>query len=139
MNLSFTRCQLLVRGCLTTALSGLLLGAQAQPTVTSTSPARNATAAPRPSNVALTYSQPINSATAATVRVFSQQAGGRKALTSASASGNVLTLDPAQDFKPGETVFVTAPATVLGTGGTAAVPYVYQFTTQAGVGPGTFS
>ena len=139
MNLSFTHCQLLVRACLTAALSGLLLGAQAQPTVTSTSPARNATAAPRPSNVALTYSQPINPATAATVRVFSQQAGGRKAFTSASASGNVLTLDPAQDFKPGETVFVTAPATVLSGGGTAAIPYVYQFTTRAGVGPGTFS
>ena len=51
----------------------------------------------------------------------------------------MLTLDPAQDFRPGETVFVTAPATVLSTGGTAAVPYVYQFTAQAGVGPGTFS
>ena len=138
MNPFLTHCPLLVRGSLTALLSGLLLGAQAQPTVTSTTPARNANAAPRPGNVALTYSQPINSATASTVRVFSQQAGGRKALAAAAASGNTVTLDPAVDFKPGEVVFVTAPATVLGTGGAAAVPYVYQFTAQAGAGPGTF-
>ena len=138
MKPSFTNCQLLVRGLLTASLSGVLLGAQAQPTVTNTSPVRNANAAPRPSNVVLTYSQAISSATAANVRVFSQQAGGRKALTSASASGNAVTLDPTQDFKPGETVFVTAPATVLSTGAAAVMPFVYQFTAQAGVGPGTF-
>ena len=139
MNPPFTRCPAPLKGGMTFVFSALLLAAQAQPTVVSTSPARNANAAPRPGNVALTYNQAINPATAGNVRVFSQQAGGRKAFASASASGSVLTLDPAQDFKPGEVVFVTAPATVLGTGGAAAAPYVYQFTAQAGAGPGTFS
>jgi methionine-rich copper-binding protein CopC len=122
------------------ALAGLLtlsFSAHAQLLVQSATPAPNAVAAPRPSNVALTYNQPVDASSATNVRVFSPQVGGRKAAT-ASASGNTLTVDPTQDFKPGETVFVTAPATVLGMGGAAATPYVYQFTTQAGVGPGTF-
>ncbi|ALW84057.1 hypothetical protein AUC43_02430 [Hymenobacter sedentarius] len=101
------------------------------PTVVSTSPARNALAAGRAANVALTYGQAANAALAASVRVYSQQAGGRKALA-ATASGNTVTLDPSTDFKPGETVYVTSPAG-------AAKPYVYQFTAQAGAGSGTFA
>jgi hypothetical protein len=124
-------------GCVS-ALLGLSLSAHAQLVVQSATPSPNAVAAPRTSNVALTYNQPVATSAAANVRVFSQQAGGRKAATG-SVNGNILTVDPIQDFKPGETVFATAPATVLGTSGTAATPYVYQFTTQAGVGPGTFN
>ncbi|WP_324680719.1 malectin domain-containing carbohydrate-binding protein [Hymenobacter sp. GOD-10R] len=118
-------------------LLGLSLGAQAQLTITSTTPARNTNVAPRGTDVRLTYNQTLNTTTASQVRVFSQQAGGRKAATYA-ASGSTLTVNPTTDFKPGETVFVTAPATVRSSTGTAATPRVYQFTTQAGVGPGTF-
>ena len=100
--------------------------------VVSTSPVRNASAAPRAANVALTYNRAVDVSVAASVQVYAQQAGGRKAAT-ATASGNTVTLDPAQDFKPGETVFVTSPR------GAAAIPYVYQFTAQASPGPGTFS
>lgn len=56
------------------------------PTVTSTSPARNANAAPRPGNVVLTYSQLISAASPSNVRVFSAQAGGRKAASYSGAA-----------------------------------------------------
>ncbi len=116
----------------------LPLGAGAQaPTITSTSPTVNTNSAPRGTSVTLTYSQPIAPATAAGVRVFSAQAGGRKASAYATG-GNTVVVDPNTDFRPGETVFVTAPATVAGTNGAAAVPRVFQFTTQAGAGGGTF-
>ncbi|OUJ76290.1 malectin domain-containing carbohydrate-binding protein [Hymenobacter crusticola] len=122
---------------LLTGLLALGLGAQAQLTVTSTSPVRNANQAPRSTNVNLIYNQALNATTANQVRVFSQQAGGRKA-AAYSASGSTLTVNPNVDFKPGETVFVTAPTTVRSSTGAAATPRVFQFTTQAGVGPGTF-
>ncbi|WP_324675064.1 malectin domain-containing carbohydrate-binding protein [Hymenobacter sp. GOD-10R] len=119
------------------SLLGLSLRTQAQLTITSTSPVRNTNQAPRATNVSLTYNQALNTTTASQVRVFSQQAGGRKAATY-SASGNTLTVNPTTDFKPGETVFVTAPATVRSSTGTAATPRVFQFTTQAGIAAGTF-
>lgn len=70
------------------------------------------------------------------VRVFSQQAGGRKAGTT-TVFGNRITFNPAQDFKPGEVVFVT-PLPALASN-SRAKRFVYQFTTRAGVGPATFS
>ena len=107
--------------------------------VASTAPTANALAAPRATTVALNYNQNVDPATAAGVRVFSHQAGGRKA-ASVSTSGRTVAVDPSTDFRPGETVFVTSPATVRATASTttATAPCVYQFTAAAGVGPGTF-
>ncbi len=125
--------------------SGLLLGgpsalAQA-PTLINRSPVRNAVAAPRAANVALTFSQPLAGASAGNVRVFRQQRGGQLVRGgNATLSGNTLTVDPATDFKPGETVMVTVPPTVLGANGQAAAPHVYQFTAAVGgTGTGTFN
>jgi len=114
-------------------LLGLGTQAQAQLTVTGTNPARNTNLAPRATNVSLTYDRPIDPTAVPTVRVFSQQAGGLKAAPAPTVSGNTLTVNPTADFKPGETVFVTSK------GSGTATPSVYQFTTQAGVGPGTFN
>ena len=111
--------------------------------VTALSPARNATAAAPTATVGVTFSQSINSATAGTIRVFSQQYRGRRTAT-ASTSGSTVTLTPTAssgtaDFRPGETVLVSVPATVQSTGGTAATRHVYQFTTAtAGSGRGDF-
>jgi hypothetical protein len=107
--------------------------------VVSTAPAPNTLAAPRATPVALTYNQAVDATTAGEVRVFSHQAGGRQAVT-ASLSGSTLTLTPAGAFQPGETVLVTAPATVRAAASstTTTAPYVYQFTTTAGVATGTF-
>ena len=85
--------------------------------------------------MALTFSQNVNPATAADVRVFSGQAGGRRA-GAASASGNVVTFNPTADFRPGEKVSVSVPSTVLGTGGEVAVPHVYQFLAASSGGGG---
>ncbi|MGY3090588.1 methionine-rich copper-binding protein CopC, partial [Hymenobacter sp. UYAg731] len=113
--------------------------AQAQFAVTALSPARNATAAPRPTNVGITFNQSVNAARAGNVRVFSAQRGGQLVRGgNATASGSTITVNPASDLQPGETVFVTVPATVASTGATAATPHVYQFTATAGTATGTF-
>ena len=113
--------------------------AQAQFAVTALSPARNAKAAPRPTNVGITFNQSVNAARAGNVRVFSAQRGGQLVRGgNATASGSTITVNPASDLQPGETVFVTVPATVTSAGATAATPHVYQFTAAAGTATGTF-
>ncbi|GAA4037234.1 hypothetical protein GCM10022409_22720 [Hymenobacter glaciei] len=114
--------------------------AQAQaPAVTSLLPARSAGAVPRTAPVSITLSQAITPASASTVQVHSVRAGGRKA-GAFSTSGNTITFVPATPFLPGETVQVSVPATVQGTGGTGSVPYCYEFTTAVdGFGGGTFA
>ena len=113
----------------------LPLAAQAQTpfTVTTQSPARNVRAAALATPVAVTFSAPLNATTAGNIRVFSQQYRGRRTAT-ASTSGATATLTPTvpatgsqvAGFKPGETLFVTVPATVQSTGGAAASKQVYQ-------------
>jgi len=99
------------------------------PTLTTLTPARNTIAATRNTNVAALFSQPLPPG--ATLRVFSQQAGGRKAGTTAISS-NIITFDPASDFKPGETLTATLVTNVANT------PHVWQFTAAATGGSGTF-
>jgi Bacterial Ig-like domain/FG-GAP-like repeat len=115
----------------------------AQPTVIGLSPARNANAAPRPTNIALTFNQAISAASAGNVRVFSYQRGGqlnRPGGGTLSGGGtSTLTFNPTNDLQPGETVQVTVPPTVRSVGEVAARRHVYQFTAAAGSGPGTFS
>ena len=69
-------------------------------TVTALSPTRNARAVSRATNVTITLDQPWPSGTAASqaVRVYSQQAGGKKAGT-ATVSGNSLTFNPDHGFQ----------------------------------------
>ncbi len=127
---------------LPTALLLAALRAHAQaPTLTGLVPARNAVAAPRASDVALTFDQAIYPASAGTVRVFSHQRGGQLVRagggTVIANATNTITFDPTTDFKPGETVFVTVPATVQGTGG-AAAKHVHQFTAAVVGGTGDF-
>ena len=126
----------------------LPLPAQAQTpfTVTALSPARNARAAALATPVGVTFSAALNAATAGNIRVFSQQYRGRRTAT-ASTSGATATLVPTvpatgsqvAGFKPGETLWVTVPASVQSTGGAAAVKQVYQFTAAVGgTGRGNF-
>ena len=125
-------CWLLVLGAL--GLTSLSAWAQTA-SVSSLSPTRNARAVSRATNVTITLDQPWPSGTAASqaVRVYSQQAGGKKA-GAAAVSGNMLTFNPTTDFKPGEVVFATAT-----TASGLAKPQVYQFTTAAAPAPATFS
>ncbi|OUJ71095.1 FG-GAP-like repeat-containing protein [Hymenobacter crusticola] len=123
---------------------GLLLlagSAQAQAlTLSSVAPTRNALAASRATNVAAVFSQPLstNGTPQQALKVFSRQAGGRKAGT-VSLVGNTVSFDPAIDFKPGETVLATLPTMTLTGGGPVTLPHVFQFTTAAAAAPGTFN
>jgi hypothetical protein len=100
--------------------------------VTSLTPQRNAVAAPVTTNVSLTASAPFASGASNAIKVFSGQAGGKKAGT-ATVSGNTLSFNPAANFKPGETVFTTiTSASGLGGG------HVFGFTTAAARATGSF-
>jgi hypothetical protein len=125
-------------------LAGLLLLASAAHsqslTVSSLTPTRNALAAPRTSPVSVGFSQPLtnSAATQGSLRVFSQQSGGRKA-GAVSVSGNTLTLTPATPFQPGEKVFATVTKAVEGSSGMLATPQVFQFTTASATATGLFA
>ena len=90
----------------------------------------------------MSFDQALSSGTATqqALRVFSQQAGGRKAGTTA-ISGNTLTFGPGTAFKPGETVFATVTAAAQNSSGTQNLtkPFVFQFTAATAPAPGTFS
>ncbi|MCI1187401.1 FG-GAP-like repeat-containing protein [Hymenobacter sp. DH14] len=111
---------------------------------TALSPVRNAPAVPRTASVVIPFSQPVNPATAGNIKMFSSQYRGSRTATT-STNANAATLLPTAPagqsaaFKPGETVSVTVPATVLGTNGAGTVPYVYQFTAAATGGSGSFA
>ncbi|OUJ73542.1 FG-GAP-like repeat-containing protein [Hymenobacter crusticola] len=121
------------------ASNAVLFTVAPRPVVTAVAPTRNAPAAPRNTAVAVTYDQPLsnNAATQQGIRVFSSQAGGKKAGT-ATVSGNILTLTPSTGFKAGETVFTTVTPTVQGSIGNLALPHVFQFTTATSPSTGTF-
>ncbi len=123
------------------ALLLLPLAGHAQLTVTSLNPARNAIAAPRAANLGITFDQAVGPATAGNVRVFSNQRGGQLVRGgNTTVSGSTLSVNPATDLRPGETVQVTVPATVTSSGGTAATKHVYQFTAATGgTGRGNFN
>ncbi|RAK64047.1 FG-GAP-like repeat-containing protein [Hymenobacter edaphi] len=119
---------------------GVAFSGQAQNlTVTSMSPARNATAAPVASNVNMGFNQVIGSSlTAIHMRVFSSRMGGQKAGTlSLDDTGSSLGFNPTQDFVPGEEVSVQVAG--VGAGGSTLPPMIYQFTTAvSGSGNGYF-
>ena len=110
------------------------------PAISSFSPGRNALAVPlSPPSVAVTFTQPITSASAPNVHIFSGQRGGLIANTP-SVSGNTATYVPTRNFKAGEVVSVTVPSTVQDSYGQAVSnPQVYQFTTKTQNGTGVFN
>ena len=123
---------------------GLLLAVGAAPgqaqnfTVTTRQPRANVHNAARATDVSITFSQPPAAATAQRLAVYGTQAGGRKAGSYATA-GPTVSFNPAQDFKPGEKVWVSVPATLLSTTGNGAAPQVFQFTAAAeGTGRGNY-
>jgi len=107
--------------------------------VLSTTPALHAPAAARSVSPTVTLNEAVGGSTAQNVAVFSNQAGGKKAGT-ASVSGSTITFDPATDFRAGEQVHLSVPATVQNTGGLGVAPFVQQFTTATGgTGRGYFT
>ena len=109
----------------------------AQPIVSNLTPARNARAA-RTTSVSVGFSQAVDARSARALRVFSSQAGGRKAGV-ATVNGSRVTFDPTMDFKAGETVWATLDTAARTPGRLPlAKPQVWQFTAAAS-GTGIFS
>jgi hypothetical protein len=105
-------------------------------TLSVSSPARNAVAAPRNQPLRLTLTQPIGTG-AAGLQVFSSRRG--RLSGTPVVSGNTLTLTPARPLVAGEVVSVTVPATLQSTTGSRLpAAQVYQFTAATAAGPGTF-
>jgi hypothetical protein len=108
-------------------------------TVTGLLPGHNAAGVLRTASLSLIFSQAVDPATAPAIQVYSVRSGGKKPGTYRT-TGTTVTFVPATPFLPGETVQVTVPATVRSTGGVAATPQCYQFTTAIEVfGGGTFA
>ncbi|GAB2790509.1 MULTISPECIES: FG-GAP-like repeat-containing protein [Hymenobacter] len=101
--------------------------------VTSLSPARNSHIAPVAGPVALTFAQPMQTAT--DLRVFGNQRQGLRSGSLTGAGTPAVSFAPSQPFAPGEEVTVVVPNTLQGAAG-SAVQQVYQFR-AATSGPGT--
>jgi len=116
--------------------------AQAQsPIITTLSPARNASAVPRNTEVRVGFDQPLRNTTSTqqALKVYSQQAGGKKVGTT-TVRDNTLRFTPSADFKPGEPVSVTITTEVESqTPNPLARPQVFQFTTATAPSPGLFA
>jgi hypothetical protein len=102
-------------------------------------PASNSTNATLTTTVAAFFNTQPTASSANTIKLFSSQAGGQRALRGATVSGFTATVRPSgPGLKAGETVHVTVPATVLSGTGAAASPHVYQFTTATAASSGVF-
>lgn len=110
-------------------------------TVTSVEPAENSVTANTNTNVAATFDQPINAATATTSTfvVNGKQAGQLGAADATiSVDGQTVTLDPNADFQPGEVVHVTATTGIQSTTASPNEAKVWQFRTAVNSGSGQF-
>ncbi len=110
-------------------------------TVASVDPPANSYNAPASTDVAATFDQNINGATASvqTFAVNSQQGGpllGGDATI--AVDGPTVTLNPTSDFYPGELVQVTATSAIQSTSADPVVPHVWQFRTAVSGGSGQF-
>jgi hypothetical protein len=118
------------------ALLGFSTKALAQvPTITAVSPAANAQNASRTGPVAVTFSQPLTSGSAAALKVYSAQRGGlrTRGATPAVVNGPTLSFAPGTSgFLPGETICSTITTAAGSSGGRLAKSRVVQFTTAAG-------
>ena len=132
------RCSLFVIALLVGGLPGRGF---AQLAITSVSPSPNLSRAARNSIVAIGFSQPLNTSSAAALRVFSSQRGGLRSGNSGgvAVAGNQLTFAPGYDFKPGETVRVSVTQAAQSSSGALANPRLFQFTAAATGGSGRFS
>ena len=126
-------------GTFTSADGKVIIGINAdQVTLTSSSPTANALAAPTTTDITLTFDEPLSGASAnsASVVVAGEQSGPIAATSSYSVSGNTLTIDPSDDFAPGERVRVSITENLMGTSANSATPYTFEFFTRSlgGVG-----
>ena len=110
------------------------------PTVTNTEPISNALNVDATTNITVTFDTALDSATVntQTLTIRGEQTGIYTGSYSLPAT-NIVLIDPAAQFKPGEVVRVVASSQIESAGAVSATPYQWQFTTssQDGTGKGT--
>lgn len=108
--------------------------------VLSMTPARHAPSAPRTTPIAVTFAQPISSASAGNVQVQGSRLRGKRAGIVTGGGTSTLTFTPTQAFAPGEAVSVSLPTSLAGTSTGNVLRHVYQFTAATGgTGTGLFT
>ncbi|MBL7990249.1 MAG: Ig-like domain-containing protein, partial [Candidatus Kapabacteria bacterium] len=110
----------------------------AQPNVSTRSPIRHLNTAPLGTNIDVSFTQNVTGATgSANVLKVHGMMTGRLSGAYSNPGANQIQLNPTNNLKPGEQIFVTvthAQNAVF----TPGRPEVYSFRTAAGVGPATF-
>lgn len=106
----------------------------AQPTVTSTTPAKNAINQLASTNIQIQFSEEMNqgSLTTGTIKVYGSMTGYHAGSISYNAGTNTATVNPSTDFESGEVVTVTVTTGV--TNGSAVAlsdAYSWNFTTAS--------
>ena len=101
--------QLMRNGLLFILLMGLTSAVFAQPTVTSTNPSKNQNNVSISGNVAITFSEAMNTSTltASTIKVKGSISGSHAGSISFSNGDATVTFNPTSDFTFGESVTVT--------------------------------
>jgi len=109
------------------------------PTVSSISPTASFASAPSTGNVTATFSIAVTAGDAASFVVHGSMRG-KKAGAYSGNNSTTLTFNPTNDFYPGETVFSTLVSTINdGSGNSLNKGYVWGFTVETAVGPGSFT
>jgi alkyl sulfatase BDS1-like metallo-beta-lactamase superfamily hydrolase len=93
--------------------------------VTELSPTRNARTAPVGTTVAVTFDQAPTAASAAGIRIFSDQYKGLRTATTAVSDNTATHTLTGGNFRAGETLSVTIPATVQSSAGASTNKQVY--------------
>ncbi|HYI07693.1 MAG TPA: FG-GAP-like repeat-containing protein, partial [Thermoanaerobaculia bacterium] len=108
--------------------------------ISATAPSASTASASRSANVHATTTHPLNPSTV-TPSTFLVHGGrtGRLTGNRSTPTATTFQFDPANDFKPGETIHVTATGAIEGTASNSLRPHVWQFTAAAGAGTGAFS
>lgn len=125
--------RILILLCLAAPVSG-------QPVIRRVSPARNSNTAPRNAEVSVKFSKSMlrADAVAASVQVFSDQHGGKmygQNRGTATVQDSTISFNPAQDFMPGERVFVTTTTKAQSTDSIQlTIGHVHEFRTSVGGG-----
>ncbi|MBI1375800.1 MAG: hypothetical protein GC159_24080, partial [Phycisphaera sp.] len=110
--------------------------------VTLTDPDSNTIAAPTGTNIDVTFDGNLDTGTVDDTTVVVNALRGRLLATRGdafSAAGSTLTIDPATDFFPGETVTVNVSTGVEDATNASVDPYVFQFTTTVAGGSGIYA
>ena len=108
--------------------------------ISNTSPEINAVSAPVDTNISVTFDAAIDPTTAnsGTFVVHSFQSGLITGTYSLSNGNTTVTLNPANNIFPGDTLFTSLTTGITNGSNQPIAPAVWQFTTASGIGAGTF-